>query len=257
MTEYIELNIKKLDTGFLLTTEDQQHAITSPDNMVSKAMELLDISKPHIKTPIKLKDRGVEPTPATNKPDKQNAPDGLSTNNVCDPKPLKTTDEPDTSKVDNPKAKEGIPSASNNQKYGILEPAFEGIGWPIKQSEFIVPELIKTPLNENVRYAEAEDGRILVEYKQGRNIGRVYSTWEEIDTMLFKTKPGSELLVVKAGDFTGSQRTAIRQFMIGVRAGLKKGDSVEIDPDKDFRPMLNRSSVVEGERGTLESVGGD
>lgn len=42
--------------------------------------------------------------------------------------------------------------------------------------------------------------------------------------------------------------------MIAVRNGLKPGGSVELDPDKDFRPMLNRTSSIEHERGTLEQV---
>ena len=42
--------------------------------------------------------------------------------------------------------------------------------------------------------------------------------------------------------------------MIAVRNWLKPGDSVELDPDKDFRPILKRPSTIEHERGTLEHV---
>lgn len=42
--------------------------------------------------------------------------------------------------------------------------------------------------------------------------------------------------------------------MIAVRNGLKSGDSVELDPDKDFRPILNRPPIIENERGILKHV---
>jgi len=45
--------------------------------------------------------------------------------------------------------------------------------------------------------------------------------------------------------------------MIAVRNGLKPRSSVELDPDKDFRSILNRTSIHEYERGTLESVEAD
>ena len=73
--------------------------------------------------------------------------------------------------------------------------------------------------------------------------------------MLSKVDHGSELLHVPSGVFSSNQRTCIRQFMIAVREGLKPGDSVELDPDKDYRRLLNGSSISEYERGTLESVG--
>ena len=34
----------------------------------------------------------------------------------------------------------------------------------------------------------------------------------------------------------------------------KRGVSVELDPDKDFRPILKRQSTIEHERGALEHV---
>lgn len=238
MTDYPKLIITKLDTGFLLTMDKEQHAITSHDKMISKVGELFNTrSKYTIASPDEISETKtpIETTANTNH---------VKTDSVLANVPTKIN-------------KSDIPPAANNQRYGILESLDDNSKWPIKKSDFIVPELISIPTNENVRFAETEDSRLLIEYKSGRNVGRVYTTWDEINTMLFKSKPGSELLQVKSGDFASGQRTAIRQFMIGVRAGLKKGDSVGLDPDRDFRPLLKQSSVIEGERGTLEAVCAD
>ena len=229
MKAYLELTFKKLDSGFLLKTEDEQHAINSPDRAIAKIRELMGISKP-------VKGKAKH---------EQTAPEKSNSSSI-----KITPQHPNKEEIN----KRELPPVADNQRYGILEPLTKNSKWPIKTVDFIVPELISVPNKTSVRYAETDDERILIEYYTGRNVGRVYTTWEEINDMVVKIEPGSELLYVKAGDFTSSQRTAIRQFMIAVRDGLKKGDSIELDPDKEFRAVLNRQSVIESELGRLDEL---
>lgn len=148
-----------------------------------------------------------------------------------------------------PKTKpdETTPQISDKQKYGIITPLIENGKWPIKKSDYLVPELISIPNNEKVKFAETSDKRIVIEYDSGR----VFTTWDEITDMFSKINKGSELLHVPVG-FSRNQRTCIRQFMIAIRKGLRAGDSIHLDPDKEFRKQLDRSSQPEYESGTLK-----
>jgi hypothetical protein len=216
MKNYTQVIITKLDSGYLVSSENEVHSILSKDKMIAKVRELLDIST----TPKKKISNDVQTT-------------SLVTQS---PHPTITKEQIDDTK-------------SNDIRCGILSDFTDSKNWPIKQSECLVPELISIPTNENVRYAETSDERIHIKYKTGR----INTTWAEITGMLDKIKPGSELLHVPPG-FSSNQRTCIRQFMLAIREGLKPGDSVELDPDKDFRKQLDRSSQPEYERGTLKEI---
>lgn len=137
---------------------------------------------------------------------------------------------------------------ANKPKYGILT---ELPGkWPIKKDECLVPELVPLPNNQKVIYAETQDNRVMLKYRSAY----VYTTWAEIADLILTTTKGNELANVPL-EFASNQKTAIRALMIAVRdCNLKPGDSVNLDPDKDFRKQLNRSSMPEYERGTLEDV---
>lgn len=225
MKHYPTVTIEKLDTGYLIESDEQRFALTSNDVMIAKVRELLNISR---------RIRPSVPTESTEQI-KSEIP-----HQIPEPTPPTTT-----------KLKDAMVEAKhNNLKYGILSNFTENGKWPIKKEDFIVPELISIPANEKVKYAETEDGRILIEYQSGR----VYTAWEEIIGMLSTIKPGSELLNVPHG-FSSNQRTCIRQFMIAVRDnGIKPGNSIDLDPDKDFRKQLDRSSQPEYEAGTLKEV---
>ncbi|MCK5138236.1 MAG: hypothetical protein KAQ85_00200 [Thermodesulfovibrionia bacterium] len=132
-------------------------------------------------------------------------------------------------------------------QFGILS-ALAGT-WPINRGDYMVPDAVPIPNNENVKFFETFDGRILIKYKSSK----IYTTFDEINQLLAISRVDNELEHVSQ-DFSSNQRTCIRQFMIAVRNGLKPGDSVELDPDKDFRPILKRPSTIEHERGTLEQV---
>ena len=194
------VTIYQLDTGYLIETEESEHAITSKDNMIAKVRELLGISRP-----------------------KQGK------------------------KVEAPVITPVVQKPAITPQFGILS-ALAGT-WPINAGDYMVPDAVPIPNNENVKYFETIDGRILIKYKSSE----IYTTFDEINQLLDMSDVNYELKYVPK-EFSSNQRTGIRQFMIAVRDGLKPGDSVDLDPDKDFRPVLNRPSTIEYERGTLERV---
>lgn len=132
-------------------------------------------------------------------------------------------------------------------QFGILS-SLPGT-WPINKSDYMVPDAVPIPNNEKVKYFETFDSRLLIKYRSSK----VYTTFDEINQLLDMSGVDNELEHVPL-ELSSNQRTCIRQFMIAVREGLKAGDSVDLDPDKDFRPVLNRTSTIEYERGTLERV---
>ena len=184
------VTIYQLDTGYLIKTEDSEHAITSTDGMISKVRELLGISRPKQVKKIEA--------PATT-PSEQ--------------KPVTTP------------------------QFGILS-ALAGT-WPINRGDYIVPDAVPIPNNERVKFFETFDGRILIKYKSSK----IYTAFDEINRLLDTSRVDNELEHVPK-EFSSNQRTCIRQFMIAVRNGLKPGGSVELDPDKDFRPILKRQSTI-------------
>lgn len=227
MTEYSRVLIVKLDSGFLISTKNERHSIASNDKLIAKVRELLNIPVTHKK---KLVDK-----PAATE--------------------MQTTEIPTTIKQPptTTNLKDALDLKKGNSKFGIITSHNENGKWPIKQSDYLVPELISIPNNEKVTYAETLDQRIVIGYKTGK----IYTTWDEITDMLSKIDTGDELLHVPVG-FSSNQRTCIRQFMIAVRDyGLNAGDSVNLDPDKDFRKQLDRSSTIEYECGTLKEVMAD
>lgn len=132
-------------------------------------------------------------------------------------------------------------------KFGILS---EQTGtWPINMGDYMVPDAVPLPINEQVTYFETFDGRLLIKY---RNTS-VNTTFDEINQLLNMSNVDNELQHVPQ-ELSSNHRTCIRQFMIAVRGGLKPGDSVELDPDNDFRPLLSRPSTIGLERGTLKDV---
>lgn len=133
-------------------------------------------------------------------------------------------------------------------QFGILS-ALSGT-WPINVGDYMVPDAVPIPNNERVKFFETFDGRILIKYKSSK----IYTMFDEINRLLDISQVDNELEHAPQ-EFSSNQRTCIRQlFMIAVSNGLKPGDSVELDPDKDFRKILNRPSIIEHERGTLEQV---
>ena len=217
------LIITKLDTGYYLESDDEKHGISSNDKLIAKIRDIFDIS-----TTSKKRNEVDKPI--------------VKSTNPIQPKPPTTT-----------KLKDALDIKKGSLKFGIITSHNENGKWPIKQSDYLVPELISIPNNEKVTYAETLDQRIVVEYKTGK----IYTTWDEITNMLSEIDTGNELLHVPVG-FSSNQRTCIRQFMIAVRDnGLKAGDSVNLDPDKDFRKQLHISSAIEYERGTLKEVMAD
>ena len=194
------VTIYKLDTGYLIETENSEHAITSNDSMVAKVRELLGITQ-------SKQDKKIE------------APATIPT----EQKPVKAS------------------------QFGILS-ALSG-AWPINAGDYMVPDAVPIPNNERVKYFETFDGRILIKYKSSK----IYTTFDEINQLLDMSRVDNELEHIPH-EYSSNQRTCIRQFMIAVSNGLKPGDSVELDPDKDFRPILKRPSTIEHERGTLEQV---
>lgn len=134
-------------------------------------------------------------------------------------------------------------------KYGILG---ELPGkWPIKKEEFLVPDPVPLPNNQKVTFLETHDKRLNLKYRSAN----VYTTWDEIYHLLGKWKIPNDELIGILPDTPSNSKTAIRQFMIAVRDwNVKPGSSMDLDPDKDFRKQLNRSSMPEYERGTLEEV---
>ena len=132
-------------------------------------------------------------------------------------------------------------------QFGILSP-LAGT-YPINAGDYMVPDAVPIPNNERVKYFETFDGRILIKYKSSK----IYTTFDEINQLLDMSRVDNELEHIPH-EYSSNQRTCIRQFMIAVRNGVKPGDSVELDPDKDFRPILKRPSTIEHERGTLERV---
>ena len=194
------VTIYQLDTGYLIESEDSEHAITSKDNMIAKVRELLGITRP---------------------------------------KQEKRTEVPAT-----------IPSEqkpATAPQFGILSD-LAGT-WASTKGDYMVPDAVPIPNNENVKFFETVDGRILIKYKSSE----IYTTFDEINQLLDMSDVNHELQHAPK-EFSSNQRTCIRQFMIAVRNGLKPGGSVELDPDKDFRPILKRPSTIEHERGTLEQV---
>jgi hypothetical protein len=194
------VTIYQLDTGYLIKTEDSEHAITSKDNMIAKVSELFGISRP---------------------------------------KQVKKIEAPATIPTEQ--------KTATAPQFGILS-ALAGT-WPTNMDDYMVPDAVPIPNNEKVKYFETFDGRILIKYKSSK----IYTTFDEINRLLDMSRVDNELEHVTQ-EFSSNQRTCIRQFMIAVRNGVKPGDSVELDPDKDFRPILKRPSTIEHERGTLERV---
>ena len=204
------VKITELDSGYFIEYGNCKHAVTSKNEMLEKIIEIFNI------------------VTLIYKPDKPPAIKESIAKEISIP-------------IHEPKI-------TGHETYGILSDQPTGT-FPIKHSDFLVPEMISIPNNEKVKFAETYDKRLLIEYGGAK----VYTTWTEICDMVDSCHKGQE---TKAIPFTliKNKRTAIRQFMIAVRDGLKPRASVELDPDKDFRPLLSRSSIHEYERGTLESV---
>lgn len=118
----------------------------------------------------------------------------------------------------------------------------------INKGEYMVPDAVPLPNNEKVTYFETLDGRLLIKYQTTS----ILTTFDEINQFLIGCKEGDEFKIIPL-ELSSKRKTCLRQFMIAVRNGLKPGDSIDLDPDKDFRP-LNISSNIEYERGTLELV---
>ena len=194
------ITIHQLDTGYLILSEEGQHAITSNDVMIAKVRDIFGIQQRR--------------------------------------QPQTTEENIDTTPTKAPE---------NRPRFGILS---ELAGtWPINTCDYMVPDPVPLPNNQKVTYFETVDGRLLIKY---RTTG-VNTTFEEIQLLLDTSEEGSELKHIPS-EMSSNYKTCIRQFMIAVRAGLKSGDSVDLDLDKDFRPVLNRTSVHEYERGTLKDV---
>ena len=117
----------------------------------------------------------------------------------------------------------------------------------------LVPELILVPGNSVLKYGETLDGEIILEY--GTN--KAHTTWDIINYVVDNMKNTDGINTFLPDSFSKKKKIAFRRFISAVVDGLKPGDSVEIDPDKEFRPLLNQSSMIEGERGTLEAVSVD
>lgn len=216
------VRITELDSGYFIEHGQCKHAFTSKNEMLEKIIEIFKVvtfDKPDEPPAIK------EPVPITEE--------------ILQPIPIQKEEL------------EPIIRQTGHETYGILTDQPRGT-FPIKQSDFLVPEMISIPNNQKVTFGETYDKRLLLEYGGAK----VYTTWTEICNMVDSCHKGQES---EAIPFTliKNKRTAIRQFMIAVRNGLKPRSSVELDPDKDFRSILNRASTHEYERGTLESVEAD
>ena len=108
----------------------------------------------------------------------------------------------------------------------------------------------------NLFYAESENGLVMIKYLSGT----IYTLWSEIMKACrdrIKVKP------VPSGK-GGNKHTALNQFIKAVEGGLRKGqaktpgDQKEpVDPDADFRPVLNQDTHIAQDGGKLEgSLGG-
>jgi len=200
------ITISKIDTGFLIVSEDSMHAITSKDAMIAKVRELLDITR---RPTHRTENKDISYKAAITTHDKEKPENGLKL----------------------------TPSVQ-----------FKGIQH-INSTYYLVPDAVQIPNNKNVTYFETQDGRLRIQYKSGI----IHTTFDEINKLLDVSTKDHELEHVP-NTFSSNQRTCIRQFMIAIRGGLKPGDSIDLDPDKDFRPILNRKSTIEHERGTLEEL---
>jgi len=119
----------------------------------------------------------------------------------------------------------------------------------------------------NLSYAESENGLVMIKYLSGT----IYTLWSEImkacrDQIYVKPVPQGK---------GGNKHTALNQFIKAVEGGLRKGqaktkgkisnsefwtekektprDQKEaVDPDADFRPMLNQDTHIAKDGNKLE-----
>ncbi len=121
-------------------------------------------------------------------------------------------------------------------------------------SEFTTDQPVH--LSKNLYYAESENGLVMIKYLSGT----IYTLWSEImkacrDRIYVKPVPSGK---------GGNKHTALNQFIKAVEGGLRKGqaktpgDQKEpVDPDADFRPVLNQNTHIAKDAGKLEgSLGG-
>jgi len=116
-------------------------------------------------------------------------------------------------------------------------------------SEFTTDQPVH--LSKNLYYAESENGLVMIKYLSGT----IYTLWSEImkacrDQIYVKPVPQGK---------GGNKHTALNQFIKAVEGGLRKGqaktpgDQKEpVDPDADFRPMLNQDTHIAKDGGKLE-----
>jgi len=103
----------------------------------------------------------------------------------------------------------------------------------------------------NLFYAESENGLVMIKYLSGT----IYTLWSEIMTACrdhIKVKP------VPSGK-GGNKHTALNQFIKAVEGGLRKGQAKTpdgqkepVDPDADFRPLLNQDTHIAKDGAKLE-----
>ena len=111
-------------------------------------------------------------------------------------------------------------------------------------SEFTTDQPVH--LSKNLYYAESENGLVMIKYLSGT----IYTLWSEI------MKACRDLINVKpipAGK-GGNKFTALNQFMEYVERGLRKGHAAgsQVDPDADFKPMLQQNTRADYDGNKLE-----
>jgi len=106
-------------------------------------------------------------------------------------------------------------------------------------------------ISGNLFYAESENGLVMIKYLSGT----IYTLWSEImkacrDQINVKPIPEGK---------GGNKHTGLNQFIRAVEGGLRKGqaktpgDQKEpVDPDADFRPMLNQDTHIAKDGNKLE-----
>ena len=101
----------------------------------------------------------------------------------------------------------------------------------------------------NLQYAESENGLVMIRYLSGT----IYTLWSEImKACQAKTKHNAK--AVPSSGHGGNKNTALNQFIKAVQGGLRKGHAAgsQVDPDADFKPMLQQNTRADYDGGKIE-----
>ena len=124
-------------------------------------------------------------------------------------------------------------------------------------SDITTPDFVALEkFSMRLKYGETKDGKLVIKY----DTNYIYTTWLDMRRLIESLPNKFKFTGVKLlEDKSPNKSTALRLFIRAVVGGLREGQAAgsQVDPDADFRPVLNQDTHIAKDAGKLEgSLGG-